>query len=86
LRNVVQPLQTAINTGTTTLQTPATAAIRQIQTAGDAALLNITWQTQAALKSTQEYASSVNDISQQAQDCLTQETQNLTAVGDASRK
>ena len=82
----LQQLQNTITSGTTNLQTRATVATQQVQDAGYTALLSITLQTLAALKNNQEYASSTNDISQQAQACLTQETQNLTAVGNASRK
>ena len=44
--------------------------------------LNITLQIQAARNSTQQYANSLNVTSKQAQACLNQRAQNLTAVGN----
>jgi hypothetical protein len=82
----LQPLLNAINSDLNVLQPQATTATQQIHAIGSAGSLNITQQIQAASNSVQQFAASINATSQQAQDCLNNQTQTLTAINNTARK
>lgn len=82
----VQTLQNTINSSATVLQTQATAVTQQTQAAANATIQNVTSQAQAALKSTQQLASTLDITYEQAQSCLIQKGTSLLAIVNSSRK
>jgi hypothetical protein len=85
LTAALQLFQNTINSNTASLQTLATAGIQELQAAADDTMKNIITQIQAAMNSSQQYASLLN-ISSQAQNCLIRKERQLAAIANASRK
>jgi hypothetical protein len=82
----LEPLTVAISTNLSALQTEANAALQQVQATENAALQDITSEIQAANNTVQQYAADIGATSQQAQECLSNETQTLTTIANNARK